>query len=151
MSSNLVNTLSYFQTQVSKYSLLIIVPIGLIGNLLNLIIFSKKSLRKESIFVYYFMMSLFNIPFIIVGLIALYPDTSTRLLKSTFDCISILYSFRISSQMSSWLTVMVAWDRIMCVAFPTRFKFICKRKFLFCVILALLIAILLINIPNFFL
>ena len=149
-NSNLINSLNNLQIQIATYSCLFILPVGIVGNILNMIICMRKDIRKETMGFYNGMMSLFNIPLIIVGFIAIYPPTSNRLLNSTFDCVAILYSFRIAIQMFAWLNVMAAWDRMMCVTFPTRFKFVYKRKFLFASVLILLIIILLVNSTNFF-
>ena len=131
LNSNLINTLNNVQLQISTYLPFVLLPIGLLGNVMNILVCARKPIRKETTGFYYSLMSLFNIPSIIVGFIATYPATSNRLYASTFDCVAILFSFRIGVQMYAWLNVMAAWDRMMCVTFPARFKFIYKRKFLY--------------------
>ena len=149
-NSNLMNTLNNVQLQIATYVPLVIVPIGLLGNIMNILVCARKPIRKETMGFYYSLMSLFNIPALIVGFIATYPATSNRLYASNFDCIAILYTFRIGVQMYAWLNVMAAWDRMMCVTFPIRFKFIYERKFLYTAASILFIFVLLINTPNFF-
>ena len=150
LNSNLINTLNNVQLQISTYLPFVLLPIGLLGNIMNILVCARKPIRKETTGFYYSLMSLFNIPSIIVGFIATYPATSNRLYASTFDCVAILFSFRIGVQMYAWLNVMAAWDRMMCVTFPNRFKFIYERKFLCSSASILFIFVSLINTPNFF-
>ena len=149
-NSSLINSLYDLEIQIATYSSLLVLPIGLVSNILNIIICMQKAIRKETIGFYSGMMSLFSIPLLIIGFIAIYPSTSNLLYNSNFDCVAILYTFRIAVQMFAWLNVMVALDRMMCVTFPTRFKFIYKRTFLFTTVLILFSLVLLANSANFF-
>ena len=141
-------------TKILFYSGSILSSIFILGNMLNILICTRKKLLKEMIGFYNIIMSVFNIITIVMINLVVFPTTLNYQDLTTFSffsCISIMYFTRVSVQMSSWLHVFLSLDRYLCVAHLNRLKFILKdKKKISFIILALFVFILIINSPNFF-
>lgn len=141
-------------TKVLFYSGTILSSIFILGNILNILIWSRKKLIKEMIGFYNIIMSFFNILAIVMLNLLYYPTTlnfQDFTTFSNFSCVSIMYFTRVSAHMSSWLHVLLSLDRYLCVVHLNRLKFILKDKQKVSLIfLALFVFICVINLPNFF-
>ena len=95
-------------SQILFYYGSILSSIFIAGNILNILIWSRKKLIKEMIGFYNVIVSVCNIVSIVMLNLVYYPtslnyqDFTTF---SNFSCISIMYFTRVSVQMSSWLHV----------------------------------------------
>jgi hypothetical protein len=140
--------------QLVFYACIVGIDISVLGNIINILIFLRKSIRKEIISFYNIMISIWNILTLLLGFIAYFPasiHTQDFLLKSDFACATISFLLRVCTHMASWLYVCLTIDKYLCVAFNNKLAYIFNdRKKLSFIILGLLSVICLINVPNFF-
>jgi hypothetical protein len=139
--------------QILFYTGSILSSILIVGNIMNILICTRKKLIKEMIGFYNIIVSVFNIIAIVMLNLTVFPtsinyqDFTTF---SNFSCVSIMYFTRVSVQMSSWLHVFLSLDRYLCVVHLKKLKFILKDKIKVSLIfMALFVIILVINSPNF--
>ena len=146
-----ISQLSQFQNEIAFYSCLIIGNMSFASNILNILVCMRKKHRKEALGFYNPLMSVFNILSTMFGYLSLFPMTiggQDLQVSSDYACILISYMGRICVQMSSWLNVMISFDRMITISYPYRFKRIRKRDMLSKFVLGLLLAITLVNTPN---
>jgi hypothetical protein len=144
--------LNSIAVDLGYYTILIVTNLGLITNTLNIIISMRKPIQQSSMGFYNIIMSIFNILSLIASYITIFPQivsTTNLNLLSTFSCISIAYFQRVVIHMSSWINVMISADRMLCVTFPSRFKFVNDKRILSLIALGLLIFVSTINAANF--
>ena len=139
---------------VEFYSILTIINVGLVANLVNILVCTRKELQKNTMGFYNILMSIFNILTLVsVGYVNLFPQTIGKtplVLHSTYSCMLILYFNRVFCDMATWIYVMVTLDRMLCVSSVSRFKYIIKdKRKLALVVLGLFLAIAVANAPNF--
>ena len=144
------DNLTYIQSQIATCSCIIIILLGITTNILNVLICSRKKIRKESLGFYSPLMSILNILSLIFGLFIVYPPLSEVLLISTLTCVIFSYLSRITLHTNSWLYVLASLDRTLCIINPLKFRFIKNKKNLSILVLALTVIICLLDSPNFF-
>ena len=145
--------LSMIANKFSYYSCLTIVNLGLLSNILNIIVCFRKNIRKKTMGFYNVAMSTFDIINFVLGYMVNFPPSighQNFYLISDISCSLLSYIIRICVQMSSWLNVMVSFDRIICILYPSRFKFIENKNKLSLIMLSLFFIICIINVPNAF-
>jgi len=140
--------------QLIFYACVVGIDVYILGNIVNIIVCLRKSIRKEMISFYNIMISLWNILVLIFGFISFFPasiHTQDLILKSDFACATISYVIRVCVHMTSWLYVCLTIDKYLCVAFNNKLAFIFNdRKKLSFIMLGLFSVICLINVPNLF-
>ena len=98
------------------YSVVIICPIGIITNLMNIKVSRSEEIQKTSMSFFNIRLSIFNILVIVfVGFIISFPPSIGEqmvTLNSELACKLIPYFSRIICQMSSWLLVIASFDRM---------------------------------------
>ena len=62
----------------------------------------------------------------------------------------MLYTTRITLQMSSWANVLITFDRLLCVTYRNKFAFMKKKTNLFLGFIILFVVLTILDIPNFF-
>jgi hypothetical protein len=143
-----------FVTKFNFYTSLIGSTCLLFGNIFNIVICSRKKIRKEIIGFYNIVISSWNIIITIFGIIFyLLPTINVKDLQliSDFSCATLNYTMRVSVQMSAWLHVFLSLDRYLCVAFNQKLAFFLNdRKKLSFTFLGLFAFICVINVPNLF-
>ena len=148
-----ISKLSHLQNEIVYYACFFIGSISLASNILNILVCMRNKLRKEALGFYNPLMSVFNILSTMVGYLSIFPGTvggQDLQYSSDYACILISYLLRICLQMSSWLNVMISFDRMITISYPYRFKRMRKRDMLAKFVLGLLLAITLVNTPNLF-
>jgi hypothetical protein len=142
-------------TKMLFYSGATLSSIFIVGNVLNILICTRKTLIEEMIGFYNIIVSVFNIITIIMLNLIVFPTTlnyQDLTTFSIFSCISIMYFTRVSAQMSSWLYVFLSLDRYLCVVNFKKLKSILKdKKKISLILLTLFVTTLVINSPNFLL
>ena len=129
------------------------VPIGLLSNLCQITVFCRKKFRGSCISLYYIVSLCFNLaPWLtwtqffpkfkvlsvvdMLNLIILSCQYLSQLLGRDFGALSDVWCklfpfiIRVLAQMSSWITVMITYDRLIYVVFPQKFRLLSKKKFI---------------------
>ncbi|CAF3750418.1 unnamed protein product [Rotaria sp. Silwood1] len=129
--SEFANKLQNLSNIISKPYLIIIFPIGLIGNIFNTIIFSRHSLRLNSCSLYFLSISFFHIIVLIIGclfrLINLflgYDLSSTSLIFCKFRAYIVVVGYVISRH----LLCLISIDRWMITSTNIFIHRQCNRK-----------------------
>ena len=140
--------------QLVFYACIVGIDISILGNIANILVCLRKSIRNEIISFYNIMISIWNILTLVFGFIAFFPPSihaQDVLLKSDFACATISFLIRVCTHMASWLYVCLTIDKYLCVAFNNKLAFIFNdRKKLSFIMLGLFGVICLINVPNLF-
>lgn len=117
------------QTTNSVFSFfyLILTAMGVPGNILMFIVFSRKTLTKLSVSMYFRAMSISNL-FICILMIKRFLDiqydVSFLLNHSVIFCKGYYFVICSLTSMAAWLLATADLDRFLGIAYPTRFKFI---------------------------
>lgn len=113
--------------------------LGIIGNTLMYLVYSKSSLSKLSVSIYFRAMALSNL-LINFNLIRLFFEIWSNFLLidySEFSCRSISYLSFVGASLSAWFELAASIDRFLAILYPNRFKMIQKKIFKFIFILSL--------------
>ena len=156
MSNSSLSAYTSYLNKVSAhlngYSSLAMISIGVPGNLISLIIFSRLIQKKTN------MGLLYTIQCIVDLISILFINVVSRMLAFNFGiqistlndslCKLSIFMRRATLHFSVWMAVITTFDRFLFVLYEHRFKFIRKKSILSSIILAVFIAIALIDIPN---
>ena len=125
--------LNQIMTQFTYFINLIICPTGVALNMVSILVFSRKSFKANTMGFYYTSIALIDISVLVAGFINYYSVTTNQdvSLISTFSCVLMTYSNRITLQMSSWANVLITFDRLICVTYRNKFAFMKKKRNLF--------------------
>ncbi len=158
--SSATNKYASLITSLEYYSCLTLANIGIIANILNILLSSRKNIQKITMGFYNILMSIFNILLLIfAGYVTLFPVTlgQPQLISSShYGCNILAYVIRVTIQMIQWLNLMITCDRMLCVWTATsatvarRFEFIKSKRKLFLIVTALFAISCLLNIINVF-
>lgn len=126
-----------------------VIFVGFIGNLLTLVIMSRKSLRQSSVAVYLSALaiadSLVLIEILLNGWLFAVAGFSIRLISHT-TCKMHYLVFQASYTLCAWLHLFVAGERFIVVSFPLKAKVICTRRKSIITAVAMVIAVISINL-----
>src|SRR3984957_2826204 len=112
-NENLITLLNHISDQLNRYFTIVIFIFGIVGNLLNILILSQKSLRSNSCVLLFLASSIANLLSIISGL-------TTRLMSgwnvdptNMFGSLCKIRAFLmfVSRTIALWLIVLAAIDR----------------------------------------
>lgn len=137
-------TLSFLATlpeTVFNYFSLLIVLIGVPGNILMFIVFFISSLRKLSVSMYFRAMALANI-YININWVEKFLNNQFGFVfinQSNFACKASYFTLYVAFSFAAWLMVAANLDRFLVIAYSTRFQFIRKNYFPLGVVLFILI------------
>ena len=142
--------------QLIFYTNAICVNILIVGNILNIGICLRKTIRKEMLAFYNILISILNILVLVISLAQLFPLTFNLNydLASMSDqaCALLTFTGRVIIQMSAWLYVFTSIDRFICVVtFNENLKrILVKKKNVSLILLGLFGFVMVINVPNLF-
>ena len=112
---------------IRKYFHAAAIPIGLIGNFISLLIFTRPNLNKKTNagFLYSILCALNIIKLVELGFISqplIFLNYTIRLhcYLNPFITTSLIYSL-------SWMQVLISFDRFLLVIFPFKSKFMAKK------------------------
>ena len=113
--------------KVIFYSCILIGAIGFLTNFLNIAISQQSKMQKKTTMgVYNTYMSAFNIlTLVFVGFLSNFAQTlgeTDLLTRTTLNCKLIPYFSRVFSQCVAWSNVLIAFDRMIMVCIPNRYK-----------------------------
>ena len=136
------------ETIVYKYICLAIFIIGVIGNLLSVLVFSRSSLRRRSCAVYFLALAITDI----ASLCASFIDTVlpsfnnvTFTAKSLFICKLNPLMVYFTTDLSNFLLAVASIDRAVSIQCPITSKKFCRARIAIYIIIAMSIIFLLIN------
>lgn len=126
-------------TKIASDSIPIVVLIGIIGNVLSFIIFSRKKF-KNTIFDTYFRYMTITDTLTMPYSMTVYLITRFELSIpdwNIFYCKYVVYLTFVSPSISAWLLVGISFDRMINIVFPFKFSIIKKKKlfqYLYCLL-----------------
>ena len=127
------NRLNDLGATIDHYFALITIPVGIIFNTLSVFIFLRKNLNKTNMGFFNFCLSISNsftlIYFIFVSDSRIFFSYDLKI-KNDFLCRIIPFLRRVIREVSPWIEVLITFDRLIYVKFPTRFKFMHKKLIL---------------------
>jgi hypothetical protein len=136
------------ETVVYKYICLTIFVIGVIGNLLSVLVFSRPSLRHRSCAVYFLALAITDI----ASLSASFIDTVlpsfnnvTLTAKSLFICKLNPLMVYVTTDLSNFLLAVASIDRAVSIQCPLTSKRFCRARIAIYIIIAMSIIFLFIN------
>ena len=145
--------LNKIDKEYNFYTFIVVINLGLIGNVVNILIFTirRRNFSNSTMGFYNLLMSACNIFSLITAYVYMFPVSLGRVslvVASNLGCPLLSYFIRIFFMMSSWLSVMVTFDRMVCVTFPTKILFISDKKRLSWIAALLFVVILALSTPN---
>lgn len=96
---------------------------GLFGNLISFVVYSRKTFRRNSINVYCRALAIFDSYIMIVQMantISIIFYNADLYAQSDSACKFSIYSFVATPPITSWILVLLAIDKLLCVMFPNR-------------------------------
>jgi len=136
------------ETIVYKYICLAIFIIGVIGNLLSVLVFSRPSLRRRSCAIYFLALAITDI----ASLFASFIDTVlpsynnvSLTIKSIFICKTNPLMVYFTTDLSNFLLAVASIDRAVSIQCPTRSKQFCRARIAIYIIIIMSIVFLFIN------
>ncbi len=136
------------ETIVYKYICLAIFVIGVIGNLLSVLVFSRPSLRRRSCAIYFLALAITDI----ASLFASFIDTVlpsynnvSLTIKSIFICKTNPLMVYFTTDLSNFLLAVASIDRAVSIQCPTRSKQFCRARIAIYIIIIMSIVFLFIN------
>ena len=118
-------------TYIFQWLIILVASVGLTGNSLSFLIFSRKAFAKNS-FTFYLRIKLLFDSYVLINLFRQFSIfmLNTNLYSTIwFFCKFSEYLVRAASTISLWLMTIVNFDRLTIVVFPKRFLFVKQRKF----------------------
>ena len=134
------------------YSSLTVAPICFFFNSLAIIVFLSKKLKNTN-WIQNIILNLTNNMVLVNIFIIFYTKSINKdiLVYSNLHCKLLSFSIRVLVQQSSWIYVILAAERLLCVTYPNEYKsFKNKRLALVLVVGIVLALICILNIPNLF-
>jgi hypothetical protein len=134
---------------VGSYSIIVVCFVGYLTNVLNILVSMRQEMRKTAMGFYNTIISIFNIGFLVFALFQ-----NNYLTSSVYACVLIPYFTRIIYQMSTWLNVLVLFDRMILMSKKMKSlaasEDVFKMKKVSIIISALFAIVCVINLPNLF-
>ena len=136
------------ETIVYKYICLTIFVIGVIGNLLSVLVFSRPSLRRRSCAIYFLALAMTDI----ASLCASFIDTVlpsynnvSLTIKSVFICKMNPLMVYFTTDLSNFLLAVASIDRAVSIQWPQKSKDFCRARVAIYIILVMSVIFLLLN------
>jgi hypothetical protein len=139
----MVNILLYF-----KISVILFFVVGVIGNGINVFIFSQKKFRKEAMFRYLIICAITNT----LNLFVKFPTTFLyqdffQVTSSGASCKLTYFFANVLPYTSSWMLVLSSLDRLVSILYSRRFLFKNKLKFQILVVCIIFLIVICLNFP----
>ena len=138
----------YYDEQIKNIRLVVpwlIVTFGLLGNILILIIFSKKLRKRSSNAFCFVVLAISDILAVVFMLFrALLKTEILNNLNASCKAIKFLYHYFL--QTSSWCLVLLTLDRLVAVCFIFKYKTWCKKFHVLKIFICIIVVVCLINL-----
>ncbi|CAF1272588.1 unnamed protein product [Adineta steineri] len=129
-SSNYTTQCIFDITFLLRYAGTLTVILGLIGNFLSIIIFSRKALRSRSCSMYFLALNVSDIC-VLYGYIIeclLFYGYGIQLLSNSFMCKTIIFLIYASTDISNYLLTLAAIDRCVLISYRTAHYRFCRKS-----------------------
>ncbi|CAF2831509.1 unnamed protein product [Rotaria sp. Silwood2] len=106
------------------------VILGLIGNFLSIVVFSRKSLRSRSCSIYFLALNVSDI-WVLIGYTLenlLYHGYEIQFLSNAFMCKSVIFLIYASTDISNYLLTLAAIDRYILISYRTAHYRFCRAS-----------------------
>ncbi|UJR16512.1 hypothetical protein I4U23_003414 [Adineta vaga] len=136
------------ETIVYKYICLTIFLIGIIGNLLSVLVFSRPSLRRRSCAIYFLALAITDIASLCSSFIdTVLPSFNnvSLTIKSTFICKLNPLLVYFTTDLSNFLLAVASIDRAVSIQCPVKSQYFCRARIAIYIIIVMSIVFLLIN------
>ncbi|UJR21265.1 hypothetical protein I4U23_024360 [Adineta vaga] len=113
-----------------RYAGTLTVILGLIGNCLSIIVFSRKVLRSRSCSMYFLALSVSDICVLIGYTVEnlLFYGYGIQLLSNTYMCKLVIFLIYASTDISNYLLTLAAIDRCVLVSYRTAHYHFCRKS-----------------------
>lgn len=140
--------LDQISAKIKRICSIVLLSVGIIGNIISVVIYLRKKFRNQSIGIYLAVLSIFNI-FAVASL--LNDMYSFEWSRTTAYCKYYAYLHYINLQYCSWILVINSMDHLLSIVMAIRLnnKIFKTKKFQFLVLFVCLLILFLINIPLF--
>lgn len=120
----------YFE-EFLYFSSLIILVFGIPGNVMLLIMYSRKKLKRFSFSIYFQLIAIIDLFITLNWLKIFFRYQYNYYIEDTslFMCKFVSYSIYCAGPISSWNLIAVSVDRLVTIMFPRRFVFLFKRAY----------------------
>lgn len=112
--------------------LLVVILLGLVGNVLSFRVYSNRKLKSNSVTIYFRAISVLNF----LMILNVWVEFLTRTVEQfsprdrfTIVCKLIYFNIYSMGPMTPWILVAISFDRFFNICFPKRFVFYKKRSF----------------------
>lgn len=152
MSNPYVSYLYRLNNQFTNIFVIAYSSIGIPCNILSIIIFYRLTRIKNNMGFLYICQSIVDIIVLLVNLILvrssplIFPSNLTNLTDEL--CKTITFLRRLTLHMSSWITVLITFDRFIFIFYKNQFKQMQNRRFLVGLILVNFTILAALDIPN---
>lgn len=130
-----------------------VIPFGILFNIIQIVIFSRKKLISTNMAFYFILIALFDIFILILGLIYFLSFITNIkqaiIISSSLGCKLFSFLFRFLFQASSWLNLFVTLDRLILIAFKNRFPILKNKNLHYIFVFVFFILLTGINSTNF--
>ena len=146
----LVSDLNSITRSIVSFACTVVVSIMIFINILNILVFARPKLRRSKMAYYNIILSAVNIIALVLGALYYFPRSNGEYfyLKYNLSCLLLSFSLFTIVQMSSWLNVMLAFDRMLCVTSSKHFKWFRNKKKLYRIVIGLFVLLGILNSPN---
>ena len=146
---NIINTNNTFLFYIS----IIIFPFGIVFNTLSILVFMRKQFSKYNFSFYNTWIAIINSIILMLAFCVYYTQSKRNdiLVWSEFTCKFFNYTLRVFMTTSSWLNVLIAFDRWMCIKYPDKYNFMVKRKFMYLYLILIILLSMVLHSSNLFL
>ena len=136
---------------IKFYSLILMLSIGLIGNVMSLLIFTRPCLNnKTNTGKFYTLLCAINILNILYDVLINNSDVFFQGYVFQLPLDSQFFISTVLLQISSWTQVLITFDRFIAVVYPIKYtQIISKKWLLYSIILVIFIVIVGLNSPYF--
>ena len=143
----------YFDVSFPKWISILILAVGILGNLLCLLVFFQKTMRKNSTFIYLAFLSIVDIFVLVLGLGDIVLISYTKIVlrnQSAWTCRSHVFLTYLFTHLSSFILASVSIDRAIATNFINFAKVYCKPKMAYKVMLLASLLSVIINFHTLF-
>ena len=142
-------------TQVTNIYLIVTSAIGIPGNLISILVFSRLIHQKSNMGLLYLWQSAVDIFFLVISLFFLRGSQMffNGPVFNSSNCLCKIWAFfrRYSLHISSWVALLTTFDRFTFVLYENRrFKFMRDKRIVSLIIVLMFLVLAVLNFPNFF-
>jgi hypothetical protein len=139
--------ITVLSNQISFYFLIVMMPLGIVLNIISIFIFMRPSLNKTNMGFIFTMLALVDTISLFYYFLVVRPNNVFGYTVNFF-CGMSSYLRRTIFNYSSWIQAYVSVDRFVSIYFPSRAVFFKKKTFSLFIMLAILCLVLLTNFTN---